>query len=415
MPFVDGLAHDVRYALRTLRVNPGFTAAAVLTLALGIGANAAIFSLVNSLLLRMLPVAHPQRLVAVTASLQPGQRPPYSYATFDQIREHGQAFDGALARVDSTLAIDRDPRPVYTEWVSGDFFATLGVPAFLGRTLTLADDVAGGGPDGPTAVISYALWQRHFGGVAGVIGRSLIVERVPVTIVGVLPRGFFGVEVGLAFDLFLPIKIEPVIRPNIPYDDDTPWLRIMLRLKPGQTLDAATTELRALQPQIRVASMPRTFQATDFLQDPFALEPAGAGPSDLRQRFQRPLVTMLGVVALVLLIACANVANLQLARGASRRHELSVRRALGASRWQLARQFLVESVLLRGHRCQSRARLCLVGEPGARLAAVDRRVADRSRSVARLARVGIRRDHDGRDNDALRPCARPSRHACRSY
>jgi putative ABC transport system permease protein len=347
-PWLQGLGQDGRLALRTLFTNRLVSTVAILSLALGIGANTAIFSLVNSLLLRTLPVADPERLVTVSSD-PTGFRVNYSYATFDQIRQHGQAFDGALASDvgGDFLAISGEAQSVYSDFVSGDFFSTLGVLALLGRTFTPSDDVAGGGPDGPVAVISYRLWQRRFGGAAGIVGRSLTIEHVPVTIVGVVPPTFLGVDVGQAYDLFLPIKTEPLIFPNKAWDADTVWLRIMLRLRRGQSLEAATAALRAVQPQIRAGSLPQTGgpAATAFLKDPLLLEP-GAGRSELRQRFQRPLVTILVVVALVLLMACANIANLQLARGAARRHELSVRLALGASRWRLARQLLMDSVLL---------------------------------------------------------------------
>src|SRR5712691_898397 len=339
---------DLRLALRTLRATPIVTSVAVLSLALGIGANTAIFSLVNSLLLRSLPVADPQRLVSVSTGRAADFEPSFSYATFDQIRQHGQAFDGALAYSccdRDTLTVGGEKQPVDQFFVSGDFFGTLGMTAAAGRLLTPTDDVSGGGANGPTAVISYRLWQERFGGAAGVIGATVILERVPVTIVGVTPPEFLGIEVGRTFDVAVPIKIEPLILPSIAFDDNVTWLRIMLRLTRGQSLDAATAALRAVQPQIRAGSRPKQFRS-EFLRDPFVLQPAGAGTSALRERFQRPLLTILVVVALVLLIACANIANLQLARGVARGHELSVRLALGASRWQLARQMLAESIVL---------------------------------------------------------------------
>jgi predicted permease len=235
-------------------------------------------------------------------------------------------------------------------WASGDLFTVLGLPAFIGRTLSPADDTDGGGADGPVAMISFRLWDRRFNRAPDVVGRSLMVERTRVTIVGVTPPEFSGLELGRPFDLFLPIKTQPVIESELPLGPHAAFLWIMLKLKPGESLATATSMLRSMQPEIRLASLPPPLSPSAFLRDPFLLESASTGTSvfSLRRRYDGPLLVLLAVTLLVLLVACANVAHLYLGRGAARRKELAIRLALGASRWTLVRQLLRESLGLAG-------------------------------------------------------------------
>jgi putative ABC transport system permease protein len=313
--------YDLRLAFRALRSMPIMSSVAVLSLALGIGANTAIFSLVNSLLLRSLPVAEPQRLVTISSdtALRLGFKAGlgWNYAMWEQLRRRARIFDGALAwRVQRfSLANGGEAQLTHGLYVSGEFFTTLGVPAMLGRAFTTSDDVRGGGPDGPVAVISYGLWQRRFGGTAQVIGSRLLIERVPFTIIGVTPPDFFGLEVGSAFDVALPLGTETLIAgPRASIDEPRRLaLSPMLRLKHGQSLESATATLRAMQSEILGPG-----DWPPFVREPFTLVPAASGVSGLRGRYERPLLILLVIVALVLFVACANIANLLLARATLR-------------------------------------------------------------------------------------------------
>jgi putative ABC transport system permease protein len=352
---LDEIGQNVRYGLRMLGKNPGFTSVIILTLALGIGANTAIFSIIDSLLLRPLPVRDPSRLAVVTDVSDGGQY-SWTYPIWEQIRDARDVFAGTAASSTTDAAFNLsqggETDIINGMWVSGEFFDVLGVPPALGRTFSAADDVRGGGASGPVAVISHGFWQRHFGGAPDVVGRTLTLERIPFTVIGVTPPEFFGMSVGRAFDVAVPFGAEPLVRgvKDSRLDQrDSWWIEVLVRLKPDQTLDRGIADLRARQPAIREATRIAGVSALDrdeHLKDPFTLDADAVGDSSLRGQYRGPLVVMLVVVGLVLLIACANIANLLLARSAARAHEWSLRLALGASRSRLARQVITESVIL---------------------------------------------------------------------
>jgi predicted permease len=361
----EGLLQDIRYSLRTLRRSLTFTLVVVLSLALGIGANTAIFSLIDAALLKMLPVRNPEQLVELK-SLSPaiGLYELFSYAAFREFRGANPVLSGVLAfreLYDMDFEVDGHGGLANGQLVSGEYFSLLGVHAILGRTILPADEKAPG--QSPVAVIGYDYWRQRFALDPDVVGKKIVLNNSPFTIIGVTPPEFFGLEPGARIDVSVPLSMVAQVRsdfasPGTPYDVFTApfrnWLYVMARLKPGVTKERALASLEPIFARTMresaegLSGLPFDSPAVRraFLATKLQLDSGGQGLATLRARFSKPLWIVMAVVALLLIVTCANIANLLLARGNSRQREIAVRLAIGAGRARLIRQLIAESILL---------------------------------------------------------------------
>ena len=349
---------DVRYSLRQLANSPAFTLIAILTLALGIGANTAIFQLIDSIRLRSIPVKNPEELATVRIADRhwgSGQfSSQYSQLTFpmwEQIRDRQQGFADIAVWSNQLFNLATGGEVHYAKAlrVSGEFFHVLGVEPFLGRLLRPDDDQPGCPIGG--ANISFAFWQRNFGGDPAIVGKRFTLDGNSVEIVDVTPPGFNGISVGDTFDVAVPICIEPIVSPrnNRLTIRHAWWLASIGRLKPGWTVDRANAQIRAITPAILQETIPPFYDSEGvrkYLEYKLGVFSASTGFSSLRRDSETPLYLLLGISGLVLVIACANLANLMLARAGAREQQITIRLALGATRWKMIRELLWESILL---------------------------------------------------------------------
>jgi predicted permease len=354
---LSDLGHDARLGLRGLLRDRGFALAALLSIGLGVGANAAIFSLVDQALFRLLPVSEPERLVLLDwrgtfVGYGWGTSNLMSFPFYQQVRAENEVFDGVFGRHPTlvNLAVETTPEPVSAEIVTGSYFAVLGVRPFLGRLIADSDDLEPGAH--PVVAVSYDYWRTRLGAARDIIGRTVRVNNHPMTVIGVAEPGFHGIDWGEVPSLWIPTMMKRQATPSFDWllDRRGRWLHVFGRLKPGVTVQQAKAGLQPwftamLVDDTRREDWPRVSdeQRRRFLASTLDVVPASHGRSDMRGRLQRPLVVLLAATALILLLACLNVANLCLARGFARRKEAALQLALGASRGRVARALLVQS------------------------------------------------------------------------
>ena len=354
---LERLIQDLRYATRVLRKAPGFTAVAVLSLALGIGANTAIFGLINGLLYKSLPVRDPESLLFIAKQAEGGVSPSFYYETYQRLRAAQPFFQEIAAygeRIRMNVGLDGSSESVMGQLVSGNYYSVLGLAPAAGRLFTPDDDRTPGAH--PVAIVSYSYWQRRFAGAPSAIGGKMLIDGTPFTIVGVTPPDFYGLQVGDAPEISVPVMMQPQVMPDKENwlgraHNTVDWVMLFGRLKPGVTVPQATAGLqplfRGIQTQLAAEiGLGKATWRNEWVEAKLTLVPGGAGLSYLRRQYRGPLNVVMGIVGLVLLIGCANVANLLLARTASRRREIALRLAIGAGRARLISQLLVESLLL---------------------------------------------------------------------